>query len=814
MADAPKLQGNEFLDESYYKINLSIDNANEAKKKADNTKVELEDIRVGSDGTVYQTAGHAIREFEKKSLNNENNLSNAIGKIADSVPTSNTSTTGHDLASLTSTITNSKYWNNGFISSESIYLTGIKVKTTATVVSVKIYKKENGGFTFVKDLGDLNVISGIVSVNYLLLKPNYSVFVQFKNGSYYYSTPSGFSSYELLDGVFSQSTVLVSFNLIFSKAGINFFDMSALNGKTEPLSLLLDNLSEFTPSNDTFINKEVDLNSTTLTVTNTRYYSNGAMQHRGFLKGIYLKTNAKTLSVIAGRVKNNTLTLTYNYGDFSIENLGQNGYLSINDDKHYLNTDEYVFIQQIGGTYYFKNSADKDGVQMESDYSGIKTPTGVIIGFNAVIASGVRDSTLSLEKVKGIEGDMETMQQNITDLKTTITKDIMTKKYMPVFENDFSKVNESLTILNDTTGDVAWMFDYTKKYTYPTAKGGYYNDGTSNSALQNILKLNKRYECDMKVLKFDAVLYSDTVLNIHMFRNQHTGEIPNESLYVVDIPNRKIRMTKLTGRNLEAGTYISETNIGFNFVNGNKYQIEIEKRDYEFYFRIKDYVTGAITELKLIGWGAGSQLSYYGFSWGAGSVAPKLSKLSVHMPENPIVAFVGDSITEGYGMNNISGNSSFANRFAELARGAIGDCVISAASSGVISDVIEKFDSEFSIYKPKYLFVTIGTNGNVEMNSIANYTQIKTLCLNNGIKLILNHIPAGGPNATIYFKEKNANIDAVSEDGVKFDIATAVNNDINNGGDSTLFADGIHPNYNGSLKMFNRIKIDKPELFY
>ncbi|MEG7342565.1 hypothetical protein V6E27_28880 [Bacillus cereus] len=34
MADAPKLNGNEFLDESYYKINMGIDNANEALKKS------------------------------------------------------------------------------------------------------------------------------------------------------------------------------------------------------------------------------------------------------------------------------------------------------------------------------------------------------------------------------------------------------------------------------------------------------------------------------------------------------------------------------------------------------------------------------------------------------------------------------------------------------------------------------------------------------------------------------------------------------------------------------------------------------------
>ncbi|HDR6318322.1 TPA: SGNH/GDSL hydrolase family protein [Bacillus thuringiensis] len=41
MADAPKLNGNEFLDESYYKINLAIDNANDSKQKSDTTEIKV-----------------------------------------------------------------------------------------------------------------------------------------------------------------------------------------------------------------------------------------------------------------------------------------------------------------------------------------------------------------------------------------------------------------------------------------------------------------------------------------------------------------------------------------------------------------------------------------------------------------------------------------------------------------------------------------------------------------------------------------------------------------------------------------------------
>ena len=49
----------------------------------------------------------------------------------------------------------------------------------------------------------------------------------------------------------------------------------------------------------------------------------------------------------------------------------------------------------------------------------------------------------------------------------------------------------------------------------------------------------------------------------------------------------------------------------------------------------------------------------------------------------------------------------------------------------------------------------------------------------------------------------------------KFDLATSVNYDISQGYNSSLFVNGnsVHPNEAGCLKMYQRVKIDCPELF-
>ena len=92
------------------------------------------------------------------------------------------------------------------------------------------------------------------------------------------------------------------------------------------------------------------------------------------------------------------------------------------------------------------------------------------------------------------------------------------------------------------------------------------------------------------------------------------------------------------------------------------------------------------------------------------------------------------------------------------------------------------------------------------------FTSLKSACENNGIQLILNHIPMLNGKTSDCIRV-NGIIDSLNLDGAKFDIATAVDNNPSNGCNTSLFVDGTHPNVSGSQKMYERMKIDLPYLF-
>ncbi|PGQ73788.1 hypothetical protein [Bacillus cereus] len=71
MADAPKLQGTERLGESYYKINMGIDNANEALKKSlqsetiSNNAINTANSAVNTANTAETKADSVQEQFDQ-----------------------------------------------------------------------------------------------------------------------------------------------------------------------------------------------------------------------------------------------------------------------------------------------------------------------------------------------------------------------------------------------------------------------------------------------------------------------------------------------------------------------------------------------------------------------------------------------------------------------------------------------------------------------------------------------------------------------------------------------------------------------------
>jgi len=172
----------------------------------------------------------------------------------------------------------------------------------------------------------------------------------------------------------------------------------------------------------------------------------------------------------------------------------------------------------------------------------------------------------------------------------------------------------------------------------------------------------------------------------------------------------------------------------------------------------------------------------------------------------------GDSITEGYRMTE---SDNYVHRYAALFAEGLVKC--SGNSGCKIDNVIARLKTEASIIKPVYTMVMIGTNGG---NTDVNLTELINIILSYGSIPIINHIPANS-NGTVPTAANNT-IDAVVEKfrvaGVhilscKMRMAVATDNDESKGEASALTIDGVHLNAQGHLAMFNRMKVDAPELF-
>ena len=164
---------------------------------------------------------------------------------------------------------------------------------------------------------------------------------------------------------------------------------------------------------------------------------------------------------------------------------------------------------------------------------------------------------------------------------------------------------------------------------------------------------------------------------------------------------------------------------------------------------------------------------------------------------------VGDSITEGVGVKP-------ENAYAYMVAAKIPNTIVSGRGGGNILGVTEKIDTEAALLKPKYVMVTIGTNGGNNTERLETLiSKIEAI----GAIPIINTIPCS-TDAGVNYTSINNQILALDVKHVRMDIATALNYDLNDGPDSSLFvSDGIHPNEDGHKRMYEAVLQQLPELF-
>lgn len=531
---------------------------------------------------------------------------------------------------------------------------------------------------------------------------------------------------------------------------------------------------------------------TALSSNNSRYYSAGIIENECYLRKLQIKTDSSRIKVAVANYSNSTLVIKKDFGSLEV----LNGYVTIEEDFVLAKNDQIMI--QTNSLYFKQGQAIPNKLILSGDLtlgndSGVNSTIYVPVNItfakveniiNECLAEDVSDNK---KNIKDIDLNVKALSTDVENLKNASPKE-SSNLYKIVYKSDF-KEPHNLTLSN-------WSVDNVGNYLYPNSKGGYVDN-----VLTNYVKLNYKYEADKRKARFMCTLYSDTILNFHTIRGLTTGRIPNESMYTLDVKNKKLIMYKNVNRFITK-QISQQADIDISIIDGGKYIIELEKNVDTCYFRIINYNTLAKNEVCVSGWDAGTQIQQYALTWNDGVNAPKIHSIDVSILSNPIAMIVGDSITEGYGMEGTTGNNSLKNRFAEYIRNKLGNSIISGASSNTVHDIIDKFDSEIIPLKPKYLICTIGTNGSP---TLENYQTILTKCKEHDIELILNYIPAHTDGRHI---ATNSIIESLNLRGCRFDIATSKNRDLSQGCDTTLLPDGCHPNYYGTLAMIERIDAD------
>ena len=341
------------------------------------------------------------------------------------------------------------------------------------------------------------------------------------------------------------------------------------------------------------------------------------------------------------------------------------------------------------------------------------------------------------------------------------------------------------------------------------------------------LKSKRKYFLDKRKMKAAINLANDSFVKIDCTASWNEGA----SCFGIDIHNRKLIIYKagsgLDNQSTSQG-YTSEelesSAIEEDVINADgEYTIELVKDSTNHTLKLINDRNGKYSTVSHNGWGAGRQNEQYGF-YAISGTYPKITFFGVYGMENPDVVFTGDSQTEGVYVFDRS------KRYAELYRTQnIGlKVAISAKGGAKIQDIIDMFDYEYRIIKPKKMSLLIGANDIIHKTGTEVFEQklrvLKNLCDSINCQLIINRIACVHVNGKDGHIEYNEIIDKAGNEfglcSAKFDNATAINNipyvDESNPSpryNSELYGDkGLHPNVNGNIDMYQRLLTDIPIL--
>lgn len=379
-------------------------------------------------------------------------------------------------------------------------------------------------------------------------------------------------------------------------------------------------------------------------------------------------------------------------------------------------------------------------------------------------------------------------------------------------EEEEKGVNNSVTLakFNGTLNGsdlVAPLWTQESGYITLTHSGNYFEDGAV---------MNKYITAFDRKLIYDFVPHENAIACVYTQGANVTGEsfFSQGWCISVDFANNSISVRKNYGASASGvstnlpNVYETFNLLSFDNYANKKYRITLERNNKRgLCFKIYDLITG--NKLYEINTPFESDtVPTYGLGYDKmaftslnGTIDLYSMYETVKNATNPYLYIIGDSITEGVRVEPI-------NAYAYIIASKIPNTIVSGRGGGTINGVLEKLESEAAILKPKYIMVTIGTNGTTTTESL---TQLLSRIEELGAIPIINTIPC---TTTSIQATVNARILALNCKHIRMDIATALNYELENGADTTLFTeDGVHPNEAGHKRMAERVFIDCPELF-
>lgn len=340
----------------------------------------------------------------------------------------------------------------------------------------------------------------------------------------------------------------------------------------------------------------------------------------------------------------------------------------------------------------------------------------------------------------------------------------------------------------------------------------YDNCSASNKLIctgQSMAYFNKYLTFDTYNLKSRIIITDTTAKFGLMCKHSQKG-----ALYLVNLADGKLTLHYQYTGGYTVPNVREKANITIPITRGQEYLIEVRKTGWKHTFSITNIMTGESNEVMFDNAVPGNSGSYCGKGWGSpgviclsGQVTFKNLIYNVANFKNPKAIIIGDSITEG---TNMGANTEIRYRYASLIRDNIynGKALICGRGGDTSSGVIERLNTLYSLgFSAPITIITIGTN---ERGSVSNWkTNIDSIVAlveaHNSIPVICVPPACSSSFSAIqemrdYILEKNYNT-------IRFDISTTVNRD-GKTCDTSLFTDGVHPNKEGGIRMYNQAKIE------